>query len=243
MVHGFDSGKDKLWEFPQDGDYRATALDQGGESLWEAGFVVVAIDLRNHGESSDNGPVTLGARESDDVLATIGFLHDHASRLGIDPTRIGLRGESMGGATCLIAAAKDREDRVSALWSDSAYADAATAMIDFMRYKNVPAIFAPPARGWLVRLTGVDLSEASPIQHIGQIGCPVHLVHSDGDSMLPMRHFDALAQSDLWEHPPETMVVSGHQHNRLWREPGYIEQQVDFFKRHLAAESSLRRAA
>lgn len=244
MVHGFDSSKDKRWIFDEDANYNASMLDQGAESLWRAGFHVVAIDLRNHGDSPNNGPTTLGADESEDVLATLRFLVNNAAKFGIDPTRIGLRGESMGGATCMIAAAKDKQNHVAALWSDSAFADAGNAIMDFMPYKGIPVIFAVPARFWLVRLAGVDLKAASPIAFLDQIDCPVFLTHSSSDSMLPTRHLDSLASADGWKIQPESWLVDGHQHNRLWREPSYHKRQIDFFRRTLAAsQQSLGRTA
>ena len=229
MVHGYDSGKDKLWEFPEDNNYRACTLDQGAESLWQAGFHVVAMDLRNHGESSDNGPVTLGARESEDVLSVVDYLFENAIEFGIDPSRIALRGESMGAATCLIAAAKDTRGRVAGVWSDSAFSRSDSAILDFIAYKGLPKSFARPARRWLVRLTGVNLSEASPVDFVGQINCPVQIVHSSGDTMLSLRHFDELVQSEDWQDPPETLIFKGHQHNRLWRDPDYHQHQTAFF--------------
>jgi pimeloyl-ACP methyl ester carboxylesterase len=242
MVHGFSGGKDKLWQFAE-GDYQASTLEQGALSLVEAGFYVVAIDLRNHGASDDNGPVTLGARESHDVLATIDYLQTHAATLGIDRDRIGLRGESMGGATCLIAAAHDSTGSIRAIWSDSAFADASTAMADFMRYKKIPSIFSVPARQWLTRLSGVRLEQASPLHHIGSIECPVFLTHSDGDRMLPIRHWQFLCSSPDWQQPPQAWQLTAHAHNRLWREPKYHQRQVEFFHQHLVADRIAYREA
>ncbi|NND99175.1 MAG: alpha/beta fold hydrolase [Pirellulaceae bacterium] len=243
MVHGYDSGKDKVWSYPCDDGYRSSILDQGAESLWRAGFHVLAMDLRNHGESSCNGPVTLGARESDDVLATVEYLTQHADQLGIDPNRIGLRGESMGGATCLIAAAKDRHNRIAGVWVDSAYADAASAILDFLRYKNIPPLFGPPTRYWMVRMASVPLAQASPLDYVGHIDCPVFLTHSTGDTMLPCRHLHSLSDAPHWRRPPETWVLQSHQHNRLWREPDYHDRQIDFFRRVLCRNVPYRRSA
>jgi len=243
MVHGFSSGKDKLWQFPDDNNYQASTLDQGAVSLVEAGFHVVAIDLRNHGESDDHGPVTLGAKESDDVLATLDYLHQHAEQLGIDPCRIGLRGESMGGATCLIAGARDPHQRVQAIWSDSAFACASDAITDFMRYKSIPTVFAIPTRFWLRTLAGLPLSTASPIQYVASITCPVFLTHSEDDSMLPMRHMERLANSQAWQQKPESWPLRSHDHNRLWREPDYQQRQIQFFQNHLTQPNSQCEAA
>ena len=157
MIHGFGSNKDCLWTFPDDPQYRGSMMDQGADSLCRAGFCVVAIDLRNHGESGRCGFITLGNHEAHDVTATIDYLRRHAERLGIDPRRIGLRGESMGAATCLIAAARDRENRVSAVWCDSSFADAEWVISDFLTYAGVTRSLAPavgfgcsdgPASGW-----------------------------------------------------------------------------------------------
>ncbi|QDT13805.1 alpha/beta hydrolase [Planctomycetes bacterium K23_9] len=242
MVHGFSGGKDKLWSFPSD-DYQASTLEQGGAALVNSGFHVVAIDLRNHGDSDDNGPVTLGARESDDVLSTLDYLRNHAGHLGIDANRIGLRGESMGGATCLIAGARDQENQIRAIWSDSAFAEAASAIPDFMRHKNIPTIFALPARFWLTKLAGVHLNEASPLRRIGMIHCPVFLTHSNGDAMLPIRHLEILASSEHWQQTPQIWSLAQHAHNRLWREPEYHQRQIDFFRLHLANQTIRREAA
>ena len=243
MVHGFDSGKDKVWEFPEDDQYRASILEQGAESMWRAGFHVVAIDLRNHGESSDNGPVTLGANESDDVLAVLDYLIAHADEFGIDPTRIGLRGESMGGATCLIAAGRDTQNRIAAVWSDSAFSDAGSAILDFMSYKKIPRLFGPAARFWLVQMAKVDLDHSSPIAMVEHIECPVFLTHSSGDIMLPVSHLTRLAESLQWREKPESLVLQAHHHNRLWREPGYHERQIDFFRRKLTGRADVKHCA
>jgi dipeptidyl aminopeptidase/acylaminoacyl peptidase len=215
-------------------------LDQGAESLCRAGFVVVAIDLRNHGNSADFGPVTLGAAESDDVLATLRYLSARAACWGIDPRKIGLRGESMGGATCLIAAARDTENRVAAIWTDSAYGCAVTAVTDFLSFVGIWRILGPAVRFWMSRITGLSLCQASPIKFLDRIRCPVCVVHSVDDRMLPVRHYESLIGSDRWQNQPESWVMSGHDHNRLWREPTYHARQIDFFRRHLVGDRGTR---
>ncbi|QDV63741.1 alpha/beta hydrolase family protein [Crateriforma conspicua] len=234
MVHGFSSHKNCLWTFPDDPDYRASLLHQGADSLCRAGFAVAAIDLRNHGQSDENGPVTLGIRESYDVLATLRYLKANADRLGIDGSRLGLRGESMGGVTSLIAASIDDCGLIAALWCDSTFADGHRVVGDFLNYAGVWRGFAPATRLWLKTLTGLDVNDASPVRYVEKIRCPVMLVHSTGDTMVPIEHFDQLA-SAAWANPPETWRLAGHRHNRLWKEPDYHQRQIEFFRQHLGA--------
>lgn len=233
MVHGYGSHKDCLWTFPDAPGYEGSMLDQGAETLRAAGFHVVAVDLRNHGESDRYGHVTLGQCEADDVLATMEYLVAHAERLGIAADRIGLRGESMGAATCLIAAARDPEHRVRAIWCDSPFADAETVISDFLTYSGVWTGFAPAVRWWLRRLTKLHLRDSSPVEWVSQIECPVAIVHSKADRMTPVHHFRRFEASD-WKRPPEYWLLDDHGHNRLWVEPDYHRRQIEFFRRHLS---------
>ena len=239
MVHGFHSHKDCLWSFPDEPDYRGSMMDQGAQSLCQAGFAVMAIDLRNHGQSDSHGQVTLGQDEADDVVAAVRYLQENSERLGVDPTRIGLRGESMGAVTCLIAAAKlgngnDQSGaQVHALWCDSPFADAMRVVADFMAYAGVSRRLAPAVIFWLNRMTRRDLRTSSPILHASRIRCPVFVVHSEDDPLIGIDHFEELMTLD-WMVTPEWWRLAGHGHNRLWKEPGYHDRQIDFFKRHLA---------
>ena len=84
--------------------------------LWAAGYNVMTLDLRNHGDSSSwgGGTVTWGAVEHRDVLGAAAWLHaTHNFSFG----RIGLAAPSMGGGAALVAAAKD--SRLKATWVDA----------------------------------------------------------------------------------------------------------------------------
>jgi dipeptidyl aminopeptidase/acylaminoacyl peptidase len=244
MVHGFHSHKDCLWSFPDEPDYQGSMMDQGADSLCKAGFAILAIDLRNHGQSDPHGQITLGQDEADDVIAALYFLHNEADRLRIDSTRIGLRGESMGAVTCLIAAARigDADQNILnptpatpeilALWCDSPFADAHRVVSDFIAHAGISTRLAPVVRFWLNRVTGRDLRLSSPIRHAHRIRCSVFIAHSQDDPLIKIHHFEELS-SLQWKVPPELWRLTGHGHNRLWKEPGYHDRQIDFFKRHL----------
>ncbi len=69
------------------------------------GCAIFSVDYRLAPETPHPGPI-------EDCYAALIYLHAHATALGIDPTRIGLKGESAGGglAASLALLARDRRE-------------------------------------------------------------------------------------------------------------------------------------
>jgi uncharacterized protein len=67
-------------------------------SLVQAGYHVLAFDLRNHGQSASAPPVTFGLAEANDLLGALDYSCSHAQ---VDPGRIGVIGFSMGANALL----------------------------------------------------------------------------------------------------------------------------------------------
>lgn len=82
---------------PDASDMRSAALAR------DLGCVVVSIDYRLAPETRHPGPL-------EDCYAALEWLQDEAAALGVDPTRIGVMGESAGGglAASLALLARDR---------------------------------------------------------------------------------------------------------------------------------------
>jgi alpha-beta hydrolase superfamily lysophospholipase len=109
------------------GSTRLNILDHV-DVLASAGYGVVALDARGHGESEGRA-MDLGWQEDLDIRAGVSFL---AEQPDVDPDRIGTFGISMGAVGALEAAASDR--RIAAVVSEGAsvhsFDDALTLGVD-----------------------------------------------------------------------------------------------------------------
>jgi dienelactone hydrolase len=76
------------------------------ERLRHAGFIVLAVDLRGHGDSSGSAAAAadLGALVQD-AHAAVAYLR---SRSGVVPGRIGIAGASLGASLAALAASTDK---------------------------------------------------------------------------------------------------------------------------------------
>lgn len=75
-------------------------LLQLAHTIHQAGYHLLAFDLRNHGQSAAAPPVTFGWQEAKDLLGALDYL---ANRPEVDPNCIGVVGFSMGANTILFS--------------------------------------------------------------------------------------------------------------------------------------------
>ena len=196
--------------------------------LHAAGFGVLLIDLRNHGDSDvDNGRWAGGAKEFRDVLGAWDWL---VAR-GHDPSRIGLFGASLGGGTVTIATGE--EGRVAATWADSSYADADTAAWEYADSEGYPGWVAPAAIV-VGRLLGEsELGARSPDEEVAKLdGRPFAIVHGLSDTTVRPHHaIDLAAAAYAAGSAVEPWIVPGARHTEemLLRPAEYEARLVAFF--------------
>ena len=188
-----------------------------------AGFDVLIIDLRAHGES-EGERVTVGYKEVRDVRGALSWLEER----GYEPEDVVLHGWSMGGAAVVQAAAGSG---VAAVVEEAGYAD----LLPLLRERipeasGLPSFFNP---GILLmgRLSlGIDPWAVRPEEEARQLsreGIPFMIIHSRDDGVIPFEHAEAFAAAypgaTLWE-------LRGYGHVAAHTHPDYRERLLTFLE-------------
>lgn len=213
-----------------DGQDASTMLGHA-DFLHDAGYAVMALDMRAHGRSGGER-IGLAFEEPQDVAAALDWIAEQPS---LEDVPVALLGVSMGGATALRTTAI-RSD-VDAVISVSAFAsvnmmihDAFVMMIDAPDV--VIAIFTPFTRLAFRTMYGVWPAQASPRADIAQIPPrPVLIAHGDADSQVSVENAYVLAnaaegQVDLW-------IVEGADHF-IYTKDGAAPEDTFYRERILA---------
>lgn len=144
-------------------------------------YNVLAVCLRGHGLSQGKY-YGLGYLDAHDLLVWSDFI---ANRY--ETSKISLFGISMGGATCLIAAAKYPE-KFEYVISDSAPSSFKAMFYRLLRSKF--KIFTRPlimlVSGLSKLFAGYSLNLASPLLYVEDIVCPVLYIHGEADGFVPV---------------------------------------------------------
>lgn len=219
LLHGISSSKDGYFGI--------------AEELCKKGFRVVGFDSRGHG-ASEGGCCTYGWHEKRDVSAIIDEIRK------TDPEgRIGVYGNSMGGAIALQAMAADK--RITCGVIESTFADfneAACLRVESFTKLRLDRIVRP-----LVAMSAGEGNwkpdEVRPDVAARSIRQPVLLVHGTSDEVFPIsegeRIFANLASPDK-----EWFPIDGGHHAYLGRTygPGYEKRITSFFTRWLLPSAS-----
>jgi len=185
--------------------YAQAALLPAG-MLWNSGFNVLIIDLRDTGDSDlEYGYSTFGNKEYLDALGAWDWL---ISKKGFPASKIGMYGNSMGAATVLYAF--EQEPQLAAVFLNSPFADLSQIIKEELRRNRFPSILAPAAvlTGWLV--TRDNIIAHNPVDALRSSGKrPVFIVHSKDDELIGIHHSQKL----------ETVAKRNHLNLTVW----YIE--------------------
>ncbi|MGI9049625.1 MAG: alpha/beta hydrolase, partial [Rubrobacteraceae bacterium] len=200
------------WWIPSEGASRAAVLVHGqassksGRHVIEtalvyasAGYGVLMLDLRGHGESGW-ARRTLGLKEVRDVRAALGWL----GKVGLDPDQIVLHGWSAGAATVLRAAPGTG---VAAVVEESGYADLPPLLrAQLPEQSGLPAFFNPGvmlASKLFLRADPWSIRPEIEARELYRKNVPLFVIHSEGDQVVPVEHADR--------------IVSAHPGARFWK--------------------------
>lgn len=160
--------------------------------LHKAGYSVLLIDLRDHGESTvEDGKVSAGQKEWRDVRAAFDWVN---STHNISTGRIGLFGSSMGAATSAIAFAQD--ERIEAAFLDTAFADMDLIIESELIRAGFPTILGPAAVLAGKLLSGEDITKHTPLDAANNLGDRhLFIAHNQGDLRVPIVHAEMLCEA------------------------------------------------
>jgi uncharacterized protein len=206
------------------------------------GYSVLALDLRNFGESdaSPDGRMSFGPAESNDVVAAADLLRSRDSA-----SRIGALGFSMGGSAVVYAAAKD--ERIEAVVLDSAFADSASITENFVQAAmGMPAWVARPFLWSAEYVHGLPLSAGRAVEVVGGIAPrPVLVIQDATDPIVPPDHGRRLAAAcpgaELWITDTSryaTDAFGTHIKSYKYDPVPYVERVTGFYDKVFARRAS-----
>lgn len=207
-----------------------------GLMLAEQGFGVLWFDFRAHGRSAGD-LVTLGLHEVRDTEAALAFLH---TRPEVDPACIGILGLSMGGATAILAAARNPQLRAVAV--ECAFAELKEEVGIGITVKT-PLPTWPFANifVWLAQWqTGFQFEHMAPVRVIGQISPrPLFIIHGGADARIAPdsgpRLYAAANEPKTYWYLPDVAHVAVYE-----AAPAeYAAKVIPFFEQALGVKSGL----
>jgi fermentation-respiration switch protein FrsA (DUF1100 family) len=173
----------------------------------DAGFAVLLVDGRGHGESPDEA-VTYGWRERLDAEAAVAF-----ARRAQPHGRVGVVGVSLGGAGAALAAER--------LGADAVVLESVFASLDRSAANRMRRFTGPLGRPLLQLVApslearlGAPLDEIAPLDGVARLGAPVLVAGGAADPYTP---------------PAETraLFAAAHEPRALWLADG--AGHVDLF--------------
>jgi len=187
--------------------------------LTRKGFDVVLIDLRAHGRSSGK-QVTYGALEKHDVKRVLDRLL--AEKTIGEP--LYLMGKSIGAATAIQCAAI--EPRIRGVVALAPYRDMRSVCWRFVKTRLAPFMSAEDFEKVLARAGEIgkfDPAEASTLDAIRKVACPVLLMHGRLDTIIPHEDSQVLYAAAAGSKALEVIPYLGHVGLLFGREGKVVE--------------------
>ncbi|MEM1357160.1 MAG: alpha/beta hydrolase [Bacteroidota bacterium] len=183
---------------------------------------MLLYDHRGHG-ASDEAYGSGGYHEATDLMAATEIL---IKATGLPMDRIGWYGESWGGSTVILAAAR-AEKKPAWIVAESPFSDWETAVTErgYKDYGQGLRLLTPGAFAWTSWRADVSFSDVSPEKAAAQLEVPLLLFHSRADTLTGPGQSDLIAAATkpalLTYYPLEW--GAWHAHNIIWRREEYTE--------------------
>ena len=186
-------------------------------------FHCVVYDERGHGENAPC-PCSFGIREAKDLMAVIEDLHQRKG----DRIRLGLLGESLGGATVLTAL--QYKPRVDFVVDDCGFADIIPILKAGLRRSRVPSFLVYPASRMAKHKYGESFTAARPVDHVRGNTIPLLIFHGADDNFIPCEHSQMVREATKGYAELHLIPEAGHAGSAIKAPDQYLEILRNFLK-------------
>ena len=218
------------WFIPAVGEAQGTILHLHGNAenmtshfgfvdwLPVAGFNLFVFDYRGYGQSAGR-PKRAGVFE--DSCAALAYLR---SRRDIDPTRLLVFGQSLGGAQAIAVVGGGERHGVRAVVVESSFYSYRSIVRDSIGKMPLFSFFKTPLAQILIN------DDLSPADYVGRIApIPLLLIHGTEDEIIPFRHAELLLARA--GEPKILWSIEGGHHTSAFVAPEspYRHRLLEFF--------------
>lgn len=198
--------------------------------IYDAGFNILTIDLRAHG-NSEGDYIGMGYLDRYDLVNWIERLVEKHP-----DSRIVLHGSSMGGATVLMASALDLPLNVKAIIADASYSSIREIFASELKKRfNLPAFPVIDMGGVVSRIkAGYHLNEGDVVKYVKESELPIFFIHGDADDFVPFEMGQDLYQAKE-KGPKEKSVYpgAGHIESKFSEPERYFDEVINFARKHV----------
>lgn len=196
--------------------------------LHAAGFAVLLVDARCHGDSHSEAFTSL-PRFAEDIEAGMDWLQRQPC---VDGRRLAVIGHSVGAGAALLSAT--RRPDLRAVVSLSAFAHPREVMRRFLGAARIPY----PVLGWYVlrhvqRVIGARFDDIAPLHSMARAHCPVLLVHGTDDETVPFDDARRLLAAGRPGQVRRIAMKGGHDPGQALEE--HLPQVIGFLQQAVSA--------
>jgi uncharacterized protein len=186
------------------------------------GFNLFVFDYRGYGQS-EGEPSRRGVYE--DAVAAVAYVR---TRADVDPDRVVVFGQSLGGANAIAVVGSGRASGIRAVAIESAFFSYRTIVRDQLKRVPIISLLRWPLSFIIV---GNGYSPEKVVDMISPV--PLLLIHGTADRVIPVEHGRRLFESA--KEPKELWIVENGRHTEAFSKYGheYRTRLVAFFKRAL----------
>ena len=173
----------------------------------EHGFNLMIVDERAHGKS-EGTYIGFGCLDRKDALLWI----QEMVRMGGEDCEILLHGDSMGGATVLMASGLNLPHQVKAIVSDCAFTSAWEVFASVLKARyHLPAFpILHAANEMVIKKAGYSLKECNAKTEVAKTKIPILFLHGEADSFVPCSMAHELYQACVSEKKLVLIEGAGH---------------------------------